>query len=339
MKKLRNILALLLCLCLLCPALPAAAYEDAVPTVRFSLEKDGSVQLRLTGLVENTVLRGVQLEVTLQGDYEAKDIALTPADSLAFSPAFATPVSKGGGKTTVTLYLVSAYALNTDTAVALGSLTAKGQGVFPLSARLGLLCQGDTEISMADAPVGPAAEFPFTDVRASDWFYGPVLFARQHGLMSGVETTLFGPHTTTTRGMIVTILHNLEGNPEPSSTGTFSDVNSKLYYAAPIEWASSNGIVSGYGGGIFRPDRPISRQELAAILYNYAKYKGRDVTATGDLSAFTDGGKVATYAQDAMRWAVGSGIINGKGNGLLDPLGGGTRAEAATVLKQYITSE
>lgn len=339
MKNIWKLLALALCLCLLCPALPAAAYEDTAPTLRYSLEKDGSVQLSLTGLTENTVLRGVQLEVTLKGDYDAKDVALTPADSLAFSPAFATPVSRGGGKTTVTLYLVSSYALNTDTAVALGSLTAGGQGAFPLSARLGLLTLGDTSLSMAEAPVGPAAEFPFTDVHTGDWFYAPVLFARQHGLMSGVETTRFGPHTTTTRGMIVTILHNLEGKPEPNSTGTFSDVNSKKYYAAPIEWASECGIVSGYGEGIFRPERAISRQELAAILYNYAKYKGRDTSPRGDLSAFTDGGKVAAYARDAMSWAVGCGIINGKGDARLDPTGGGTRAEAATVLRQYITSE
>ena len=178
---------------------------------------------------------------------------------------------------------------------------------------------------------------PFTDVKEADWFYDAVQYVYENGMMSGTGASTFSPDTTTTRCMIVTILHRMEGTP--SATGAeFTDVPADQYYSDAVAWASANGIVSGYGNGIFGPNDTITREQMATILYRYVQYKGYDAETTGDVSTFADGSQVSSYAVEAMNWAVGSGLISGVGNNTLAPKGSATRAQVAVILMRFCNS-
>ena len=177
---------------------------------------------------------------------------------------------------------------------------------------------------------------PFTDVSEKDWFYGDVMFVYENGLMLGTSKTLFSPHGTATRGMMATILWRMEGSPAPKGKNSFTDVEAGKWYADAITWTAENGIFAGYGKEKFGPDDPITREQLAAIFYRYADYKGYDLTVKGNLDKFKDADKITDYAKTAMQWAVGSGLMKGKSGNLLDPQGTATRAEIAAMLHRFI---
>ena len=177
---------------------------------------------------------------------------------------------------------------------------------------------------------------PFTDISEKDWFYGDVMFVYENGLMLGTSKTLFSPHETAMRGMMATILWRMEGSPVPKGKNSFTDVEAGKWYADAITWTAENGIFAGYGKDKFGPDDPITREQLAAIFYRYADYKGYDLTVKGDLDKFKDADKITDYAKTAMQWAVGSGLVNGKSGNLLDPQGTATRAEIAAMLHRFI---
>ena len=177
---------------------------------------------------------------------------------------------------------------------------------------------------------------PFTDVSEKDWFYGDVMFVYENGLMLGTSKTLFSPHGTATRGMMATILWRMEGSPVPKGKNSFTDVEDGKWYADAITWTAENGIFAGYGKDKFGPDDPITREQLAAIFYRYADYKGYDLAVKGNLDKFKDADKITDYAKTAMQWAVGSGLVKGKSGNLLDPQGTATRAEIAAMLHRFI---
>ena len=177
---------------------------------------------------------------------------------------------------------------------------------------------------------------PFTDVSEKDWFYGDVMFVYENGLMLGTSKTLFSPHGTATRGMMATILWRMEGSPVPKGKNSFTDVEDGKWYADAITWTAENGIFAGYGKDKFGPDDPITREQLAAIFYRYADYKGYDLTVKGNLDKFKDADKITDYAKTAMQWAVGSSLVKGKSGNLLDPQGTATRAEIAAMLHRFI---
>ncbi|MDB7906955.1 InlB B-repeat-containing protein [Flavonifractor plautii] len=177
---------------------------------------------------------------------------------------------------------------------------------------------------------------PFTDVSEKDWFYSDVMFVYENGLMLGTSKTLFSPHGTATRGMMATILWRMEGSPVPKGKNSFTDVEAEKWYADAITWTAENGIFAGYGKDKFGPDDPITREQLAAIFYRYADYKGYDLTVKGNLDKFKDADKITDYAKTAMQWAVGSGLMKGKSGNLLDPQGTATRAEIAAMLHRFI---
>jgi len=177
---------------------------------------------------------------------------------------------------------------------------------------------------------------PFADVSERDWFYGDVMFVYENGLMLGTSKTLFSPHGTATRGMMATILWRMEGSPTPQGKNSFTDVEVGKWYADAITWTAENGIFAGYGKDKFGPDDPITREQLAAIFYRYADYKGYDLTVKGNLDKFKDADKITDYAKTAMQWAVGSGLVKGKSGNLLDPQGTATRAEIAAMLHRFI---
>ena len=177
---------------------------------------------------------------------------------------------------------------------------------------------------------------PFTDVSEKDWFYGDVMFVYENGLMLGTSKTLFSPYGTATRGMMATILWRMEGSPAPKGKNSFTDVEAGKWYADAITWTAENGIFAGYGKDKFGPDDPITREQLAAIFYRYADYKGYDLTVKGNLDKFKDADKITDYAKTAMQWAVSSGLVKGKSGNLLDPQGTATRAEIAAMLHRFI---
>ena len=177
---------------------------------------------------------------------------------------------------------------------------------------------------------------PFTDVSEKDWFYNDAMFVYKNGLMLGTSKTLLSPHGTVTRGMMATILWRMEGSLAPKGENSFTDVEAGMWYTDAITWAAENGIFAGYSMDKFGPDDPITREQLTAIFYRYADYKGYKLTVTENLDKFEDADKITDYAKMVMQWAVGNGLIKGKSENLLDPQGTATRAEIAAMLHRFV---
>ena len=188
------------------------------------------------------------------------------------------------------------------------------------------------------AALNPTPNVEFLDVSRVDWFYYDVRYVCENGLMNGTSRNRFSPYGTATRGMLVTILYRMENEPRCFGSAAFSDVKPGAYYEKAVVWASQNGIVSGYTDGTFRPDAPVTREQLASILYRYTLYRGQDVSAgeTTSLTGYGDAQAVSSYALPAMRWACGTGILQGA-NGKLNPSGLATRAQLAAMLHRYLT--
>ena len=153
--------------------------------------------------------------------------------------------------------------------------------------------------------------------------------------MVGTSDANFSPYTNTTRGMIVTMLHRLEGTPKVTAANEFTDVGSDKYYTDAVAWASDNTIVSGYGNGMFGPEDSITREQMAVILMNYAKYKGYDISMKADLSKFADEESISPWAKDAMSWANAEGLIQGSGSQLM-PADNALRCQVAAILQRFI---
>ena len=188
--------------------------------------------------------------------------------------------------------------------------------------------------SSAGSTANAASGDCFSDVSTGSWYYDAVQYVYDADLMSGTGSYVFSPDGATTRGMIVTILYRLEGSPGTGSA-SFSDVSSGKYYAQAVAWAAENGIVSGYSASRFGPENAITREQLAAILYRYAAYKGYDVSDLASLTGYADNGLVASYAKTPFAWAVQAGIISGTGANLLSPSTGATRAQVAAMLMRF----
>ena len=188
------------------------------------------------------------------------------------------------------------------------------------------------------AALNPTPNVDFLDVSRTDWFYYDVRYVCENGLMNGTSRNRFSPYGTATRGMLVTILYRMENEPRCFGSAAFSDVKPGAYYEKAVVWASQNNIVSGYTDGTFRPDAPVTREQLASILYRYTLYRGQDVSAgeTTSLTGYGDAQAVSSYALPAMRWACGTGILQGA-NGKLNPSGLATRAQLAAILHRYLT--
>lgn len=173
-----------------------------------------------------------------------------------------------------------------------------------------------------------------TDVELNAWYHEAVDYVVEHGIMAGVSTTAFQPNGSLTRGQVVQILHNLEGKPEETAEAPFTDTAGHWALEA-IAWAAQNNVVAGYDDGTFGPEKLVTREEFAQMMYNYAKFKGYDLTAGGDLTQFPDAGAISDWAETALSWANGKGLINGHDNGTIDPQGNTTRAQAASIMKNF----
>ena len=209
------------------------------------------------------------------------------------------------------------------------ALTDKGDGKYTFTMPASRVT---VEASFAPAPL------PFEDVAPGAWYESAVRYAYFHNIMEGMRETEFAPATALTRAMAVQILYNLEGQPDLSDENLgypYEDVDAQAWYGNAVYWARITGVATGYGDGTFQPTDSITRQEFAQMLYNYAKYKGYDLSAEGDLSTFPDANSIADWAEAAMSWANGNQLINGHDDGTIDAAGIGTRAQAASILMKF----
>lgn len=218
---------------------------------------------------------------------------------------------------------------------------AAGKLVYTASS----LVDGD---GYASLPVGSAGQYalvldgkshalPFTDLAAGAWYEDAVAYVYRHDLMSGFSEDTFGPNAALSRAQLCQILYNMEGRPAVTGSGSFSDLADGAWYTDAVTWAASQGIVDGYGGGLFGPDDNITREQLASILYRYAQARGDDVSVGEDTNilSYSDAADVAEYAVSAMQWACGAGVITGISESALAPRGEATRAQTAAMLMRF----
>ena len=198
----------------------------------------------------------------------------------------------------------------------------------------------------ADPPVNPGGgggaptepeepALPFTDVTEGDWFYDAVAYVYENEIMAGTSETIFNPAMELNRAQAAQLFYNLEGQPAVTGGSAFTDVASSHWAVDAITWAAENEVVAGIGGGLYDPDSNVTREQFAQMLYNYAQYKGYDLTASGDLAQFPDAGSISGWAETALSWANGNGLINGHENGTIDPQGSAIRAQAASIMANF----
>ncbi len=227
---------------------------------------------------------------------------------------------------------------SSNTKVAKVSLSGVVTAVAPGTATITAKTQ-DGSNKTATCKITVKDPLPFTDVKTSDWYYDAVSYVYKNNIILGTSNTKFEPTKNLTRGMVVTILHRMEGAPYVSGTSKFPDVkDTKAYYYVAVKWATKNNIVSGYSNGKFGPEDSITREQLAVMLNKYCRYKGKYKSQTASLSKFPDASKVSNFAKWEMQWAVGTGIITGKTQGttkILDPQGIVSRAQAAAMFEKY----
>ncbi len=176
----------------------------------------------------------------------------------------------------------------------------------------------------------------FYDVPGSHWGAEAIDFVTSRELFGGTSAVTFEPERSMNRGMLVTVLYRLENEPNVWGGGSYTDVPEGMYYSSAVAWADGNGIVTGYAGAAFAPGRDITREEMAVVLYRYARYKGLDVTASADLGRYTDADSISAYAQEAMAWATAYGLVTADTTGALTPKGYATRAQVATILQRFL---
>lgn len=294
--------------------------EDGKRVLRFSLYNNSAAQL------ENS---GRTVKVGLFSDLECT----TPIESqyASFSPV-STGTRANGAE----------FTINSTT-----DLAAIDQGAYAgqITMDLAAYAKSDPENYMENGEIRSGGiavdvtfipeDWPFVDVTEDKWYYDAVAYVYQQGIMVGMSETTFEPNTTVNRAQVVQMLYNLEGQPQVSGDSGFSDIRDDQWYAKAVAWASANDVVAGYEDGTFRPTRAVTREEFAQILYNYAKFKGYDLSASADLGKFPDSGQVSSWAETALGWANGNGLINGHDDDRLDPKGSTIRAQAASILMNF----
>ena len=275
-------------------------------------------------------------------DPNEPDVPVNPNPSYAITVAqpdhgtvTADPAAaKAGAKVTLTATPDEGYAVGTITVTdRFGDavkVTENADGTYTFTMPNGQVTVKATFVETEE----PAPAMPFTDVKEGDWFYEEVLYAYENGLMNGVGDNRFAPNSATTRGMLVTILYRLEGEPAVTGEAGFDDVAAGQWYTDAVIWAAANDIVNGIGDNQFGPENTLTREQLVTMLYRYAQNKGYDVTASADLSGYPDAGQIQSWAQEAMTWAVAEGIVEGM-DGNLNPAGHATRAQIATILMRF----
>ena len=344
------------------PARPAAPANVSGGTEQIS-GVDTSMEYRAVGSTSWTRCSGTSTSNLSDGDYEVRIAATDSAFASEavqvhvspytgrFSYEISTSVGDNGTlsvdryategeRVTITVSPDDAYKLD-DLSVTAGgkevALTAGGDGTFYFT-----MPSADVKISATFAedpdwtePEEPATDVSdiFIDVAPNAWYKDAVQYAYDNGLMTGTSANEFAPEATTTRAMIVSTLARLENVTSAESAG-FADVDDNDWYATAVNWAANVGVVNGFEDNTFRPNDAITREQLAAILMNYAAYKGEDVSARADLSVYSD--QPSTWAAETMQWAVAEGLISGVTADQLQPQGNATRAQVAAILQRFL---
>ena len=298
---------------------------------------DGDYEVRIAATESAFASEAVQVHVSPYTGRFSYEISTSVGDNGTISvDRYATE----GERVTITVSPDDAYKLDDLSVTAHGKeveLTDNGDGTFSFT-----MPSGDVKISATFAedpdwtePEEPANDVSaiFIDVAPNAWYKDAVQYAYDNGLMTGVSDTEFAPEQTTTRAMIVSILARLENVTSAEAAG-FADVSADDWYATAVNWAASAGVVSGTGDGNFSPNAAITREQLAAMLMNYSAWKGEDVSARADLSAYSD--QPSTWAEETMSWAVAEGLINGVTADQLQPQASATRAQVAAILQRFL---
>lgn len=224
-------------------------------------------------------------------------------------------VEAGQTLTAAHRYIVTGQAGATVTRTSPGSLGYQGEGTVR---------------------EGAAQPLPFVDVAPESWYHDAVAYVYRRGYFSGTRADAFSPNSPMNRAMVATVLHRLSGDTAADGGAVFTDVPAGQWYTDGIAWSSANGVVNGMGGGLYAPERAVTREQLVTMLYRYEKdYRKADVSGGGALSGFPDAPAISSWAEEAVSWAVGAGLIQGRDNGELDPAGTATRAEVATILQRF----
>lgn len=357
MTRYRRFAALALCLALLGAFLLPAGAASA-PKLTYT-QSGSALRLKLQGLGQESVY-GVQLELALEGN--CTSAALSPASATAYAPPCGCEA--GEERSLVTLYLTDQAALNKNGVLDLGTLTLSaplspsdsatvtllGHDLQPLAEAMTISVARQSSTSSSGGGSRPSQkpepepspeplpepepELPFADVAETDWFYQEVKYVYDQGMMNGTAAQSFTPNAPTSRAMLVTVLYRLSGAPS-AGVPAFPDVPAGQYYADAVGWAAQQAIVNGYENGLFVPDGLLTREQLATILYRYARAMGYNTSARGELSGFADRATISSYAVDAIAWAVGTGLLSGMGDGAIAPQGQATRAQLAAVLTRF----
>ena len=298
---------------------------------------DGDYEVRIAATESAFASEAVQVHVSPYTGKYSYEISTDIGDNGTLSvDRYATE----GERVTITVSPDDAYKLDDLSVTAHGKdveLTDNGDGTYSFT-----MPSGDVKITATFAedpdwtePEEPATDVSdiFIDIAPNAWYKDAVQYAYDNGLMTGVSDTEFAPEATTTRAMIVSILARLENVTSAEAAG-FADVSADDWYATAVNWAASAGVVSGTGDGNFSPNAAITRERLAAMLMNYSAWKGEDVSARADLSAYSD--QPSTWAAETMQWAVAEGLISGVTADQLQPQGNATRAQVAAILQRFL---
>ena len=323
----------------------AAVYGNNGTTIAAPSDpaKEGYTFSGWEGYTENMQLTG---DVTFTAVWEANSIppiipptvttyAITTPDTehgtVAVSPSWASQ----GTTVTITVTPDEGYELEAlsvhDSQDNEITLTDKGNGKYTFT-----MPAGRVKVAASFAAITPEP-LPFADVDEGDWFADAVRFVYENGMMNGTGADTFAPSGTASRAEIVTILYRLEGEPVVDDAADFDDVEDSAWYAGAVRWAASEGIIGGYGNGLFGTGDPVTREQFAAILYRYAVYKGYDVSIGEDTNilSYADFADLSEYAIPAMQWACGAGIVTGTSESTLSPQGSATRAQVAAMLMRF----
>ena len=264
---------------------------------------------------------------TITGEVGTVQITLAHNGEFGFTLTLTAPLGKENAGYWANLYHYDeeAEALNFEAAA---KIDEDGSVTIPFSHASQYAIVIDTH-SHATVDVSDL----FIDIAPDAWYKDAIQYAYDNGLMTGVSATEFAPEATTTRAMIVSILARLENVTSAEAAG-FADVDDNDWYATAVNWAANVGVVNGYEDNTFRPNTAITREQLAAILMNYAAYKGEDVSARAALDNYTD--QPSTWAEEAMQWAVAEKLISGVTADTLQPQGAATRAQVAAILQRFL---
>lgn len=313
-------------------------------TVKPGTEVKGPGQaIVLDGTLDRTTYTDVNLLVNQQttdddsgNGSQDNDSSSSNSDNSSTSDRTPTVTARGEGGQ-VKAYKDGRVVITVEDGYRIARILVNGQRVAVSTELTGLKATDKVIVTFEKIPEEQdQITLPFTDVQSTDWYADAVQFAVSRGLFQGMSETEFAPNVEMSRAMLVTVLYRMSGE-QAQGNADFEDVSTDAWYAQAVSWAKANGVVSGVSDTQFDPDRAVTREQMATILYRYSQLKNLiDTSDSNSLQEFTDAATVSDYAIPAMGWAVQNGLISGMGDQTLAPAGSATRAQVASILQRFI---